>query len=85
MTLNDTKVQLGNAKGMLDAVKSYVNECKIENTEKLLKNVEIIIDYILTIRLTSQVPLNTAYFMKQKIEHVDVSKTSAEEMKNNFG
>ena len=23
----------GNAKGMLDAVKSYVNECKIENTE----------------------------------------------------
>lgn len=71
----------GNAKGMLDAVKSYVNECKIENTEKLLKNVEIIIDYILTIRLTSQVPLNTAYFMKQKIEHVDVSKTSAEEMK----
>ncbi len=71
----------GNARGMLDAIKAYVKIASIENNQKFLKNVNLIIDYILRVRQTSQVPLNTAFFIRKRIEKIDCSKYCIEDLK----
>ena len=71
----------GNARGMLDAIKAYVNSAQIDSNEKFLKNVNLIVDYILKVRQTSQVPLNTSFFIKKKMEKIDCSKYCIDDLK----
>ena len=60
----------GNAKGMLDALSMYNQKCTLgdDNIEKYLININAIIDFILSVRVTSQVPLNTAFFIQKRLE-----------------
>ncbi len=60
----------GNAKGLLDALKEYNKQCTLDTSkiERYLRDIKLIIDYLLKIRLTSQVPLNTAYFLQKRLE-----------------
>jgi len=72
---------LGNAKGMLDAVKSYSKSCTISNSEKYTANIKIIFDFLLKVRQTSQVPLNTTFFINQKLKKLDPTHTTLETLK----
>jgi len=60
----------GNARGMLDALLEYSKKSTVpnKNIDQFIKNINIIIDFLLTVRLTSQVPLNTAFFIKKRLE-----------------
>ena len=72
---------MGNAKGMVDAIKSYIACSEIDNTEKFVSNINLIIDYLLKIRLTSQVPLNTAFFIRQKLNKLNCNQFCIDDMK----
>ncbi|MHA1372255.1 MAG: hypothetical protein ACTSRA_21350 [Promethearchaeota archaeon] len=72
---------VGNSKGMLDAVMKYVNESTIDNKFKFLDNLEEIFNYLLKVRLTSQVPLNTKFFIMQKIKKLDVDDLTCADLK----
>ena len=54
---------LGNAKGMLDAVTRYADVARIKDSAKFFDNVNVMLDFLLKVRLTSQVPLNTSFFI----------------------
>lgn len=62
---------LGNAKGMLEAVTRYAEVATITDPAKFFDNVNVILDFLLKVRLTSQVPLNTSYFIMQKLRKLD--------------
>lgn len=68
----------GNAKGMLEALKRYSNQCQLKDDkiDHYIENVNLIIDYLLSIRLTSQVPLNTAFFIRKRMEMEDFTSVS---------
>ncbi|MBN2153114.1 MAG: hypothetical protein JW839_16800 [Candidatus Lokiarchaeota archaeon] len=58
---------LGNAKGMLEALTRYADLSTIIDSAKFYDNIGVITDFLLKVRLTSQVPLNTSYFILQKL------------------
>ncbi|MFX0102827.1 MAG: hypothetical protein ACFFCS_24880 [Candidatus Hodarchaeota archaeon] len=72
---------VGNARGMLDAVVKYAKLMTIENSAKFSKNINLIFDFLLKVRLTSQVPLNTSYFINQKMKKLDPASSSIDELK----
>ncbi len=72
---------LGNARGMLDAVKAYCNQATITDPEKFATNIDLIFEFLLKVRLTSQVPLNTAFFIKQKLKQMNPATRSVDELK----
>ncbi|MHA1732100.1 MAG: hypothetical protein ACTSU5_09155 [Promethearchaeota archaeon] len=59
----------GNARGLLVALQEYNEKCPLaaDKVERYLANVNAIIDHLLSIRLTSQVPLNTAFFIRRRL------------------
>ncbi|MHA1682116.1 MAG: hypothetical protein ACTSUE_14350 [Promethearchaeota archaeon] len=73
---------VGNSRGMLDAMMKYTNTTTITNPEKLFENVKIIFDFLLKIRLTSQVPLNTTFFIMQRLKKLDPLTSSVDELKS---
>ncbi|MBD3215623.1 MAG: hypothetical protein GF311_23635 [Candidatus Lokiarchaeota archaeon] len=68
----------GNARGMLDALLRYCKKTSVpeKNLEQFLTNINIIIDFLLTVRLTSQVPLNTAFFIRKRLENSTIETVS---------
>ncbi len=60
----------GNAKGLLDALKEYNKQCPLasDQLDRYMGDINLIINYLLKIRLTSQVPLNTAFFLQKRLE-----------------
>jgi len=66
---------LGNAKGMINAVKEYADRCEITNTAKFIENISLIFRFLLKVRSTSQVPLNTIYFIQQRLKKLDPTST----------
>lgn len=72
---------LGNARGMLDAVRIYTTTSKITNPDKFLENIEIIFKFFLQIRSTSQVPVNTKYFIMQKLKQIRKETNDVEKLK----
>ncbi len=60
----------GNAKGLLDALKEYNKQSPLSSgqLDRYLRDIKLIIDYLLKVRLTSQVPLNTAFFLLKRLE-----------------
>ncbi len=75
----------GNAQGLLDGLSKYIEECNLPDNEidKFKKNINCVIDFLLSVRQTSQVPLNTAYFI---LKRLDIDKcTSVEEAKKALG
>ncbi|TXT66245.1 MAG: putative S-methyl-5-thioribose-1-phosphate isomerase [Promethearchaeota archaeon] len=68
----------GNARGMLDALLTYCKKTSVpeKNLEQFLTNINIIIDFLLTVRLTSQVPLNTAFFIRKRLEKFTIATVS---------
>lgn len=73
----------GNARGMLDALEENVKVCELPDAqiERYVINVNCIIDYLLGVRLTSQVPLNTAFFIRKRLELAEPSSvTEAKEV-----
>ncbi|MHA1688353.1 MAG: hypothetical protein ACTSYC_12275 [Promethearchaeota archaeon] len=72
----------GNAIGMLDALMLYNEHCNLpeEKVDKFLENIKCIINFLLLVRQTSQVPLNTAYFIKKRLEIENCS--NVEQAKN---
>ena len=72
---------LGNARGMLDAVRLYTNTTTISDSVKFTKNIKLIFDFLLRVRLTSQVPLNTTFFINQKLRNLEPSTSNIDEMK----
>ncbi|GAB4320144.1 MAG: hypothetical protein Kow0069_24000 [Promethearchaeota archaeon] len=60
----------GNARGMLDALARYVRECTLEDSQvdRFLGSVSAILQFLLCVRLTSQVPLNTEYFLRRHLQ-----------------
>jgi translation initiation factor 2B subunit (eIF-2B alpha/beta/delta family) len=68
----------GNARGMLDALLTYCKKTSVpeKNLEQFLTNINLIIDFLLTVRLTSQVPLNTAFFIRKRLEKSTIATVS---------
>lgn len=60
----------GNARGMLDALLEYNKKCDLANdkVEKFKENINCITNFLLSVRQTSQVPLNTAFFILKRLE-----------------
>ncbi|MHA1791829.1 MAG: hypothetical protein ACTSVI_04230 [Promethearchaeota archaeon] len=75
---------VGNSKGMLHAIIEYTKSCNISSTKKYFNNIEIIFNFLLKVRLTSQVPLNTAYFILQKLRKTDLDSIDIEELKKSI-
>jgi ribose 1,5-bisphosphate isomerase len=73
---------LGNAKGMLEAVTHYADVAKIKDSAKFFDNVNVILDFLLKVRLTSQVPLNTSFFIMQKLRKLNPPTMEIDEMKS---
>ena len=73
---------MGNARGMLDAVETYTNHATIESAVKFSDNIQLIFDFLLRVRLTSQVPLNTSFFINQKMKMLDPGSATIDELKN---
>ena len=71
---------LGNAKGMMQAVQDYAKGAEIENLKKMVKNIEVIFDFLLKVRTTSQVPLNTTFFITQKLKKLNLEKITTDEL-----
>ncbi|MBD3188873.1 hypothetical protein GF325_18740 [Candidatus Bathyarchaeota archaeon] len=67
---------VGNSRGMIDAVEQYCKTASINNSVKFFENVRLIFDYLLKVRLTSQVPLNTIFFIMRKLKNMDPETTS---------
>nr|MDO8116044.1 hypothetical protein [Candidatus Sigynarchaeota archaeon] len=72
---------LGNARGMLDAVQMYCDQSTVSSPEKFAENINIIFEFLLKVRLTSQVPLNTAFFILQKLKKMIPSTSSVDDLK----
>jgi translation initiation factor 2B subunit (eIF-2B alpha/beta/delta family) len=73
---------LGNAKGMLDAVTRYADVAKIKDSAKFFDNVNVMLDFLLKVRLTSQVPLNTSFFIMQKLRKLNPPTLEIDEIKS---
>ncbi len=60
----------GNAVGMVDALLAYTEKTTLQDNQidRYLENINNIIDFMLSVRLTSQVPLNTAFFIRKRLE-----------------
>ncbi len=73
---------LGNAKGMLEALTKYADTANIKNSAKFFSSVGVILDFLLKVRLTSQVPLNTSFFIMQKLRKLNPPTMDIEEIKS---
>nr|MDO8112798.1 hypothetical protein [Candidatus Sigynarchaeota archaeon] len=72
---------LGNAKGMLEAVCEYSKVTEITDSAKYFDNINVIFDFLLKVRLTSQVPLNTVYFIMQKLKKLNPPSMDVDSLK----
>jgi translation initiation factor 2B subunit (eIF-2B alpha/beta/delta family) len=72
---------LGNSRGMLDAVLDYANKTTIDNIERFKANIEAIFEFLMRVRQTSQVPLNTTFFINQKLKKLPEKNTNVDLLK----
>jgi translation initiation factor 2B subunit (eIF-2B alpha/beta/delta family) len=72
---------LGNAKGMIDAVLEYSSTTDITDSGKFFDNINVIFDFLLKVRLTSQVPLNTVFFIMQKLKKLNPQSMDIDSLK----
>ncbi|MEX2682866.1 MAG: hypothetical protein Q6373_014845, partial [Candidatus Sigynarchaeota archaeon] len=72
---------LGNAKGMLEALTRYADLSTITDPIKFYDNVVVIKDFLLKVRLTSQVPLNTSFFILQRLSKLNPPAMRVDELK----
>ncbi|MBD3338396.1 MAG: hypothetical protein GF353_04775 [Candidatus Lokiarchaeota archaeon] len=65
----------GNARGLLDALLEYINRSDLRDNkiERFIDNINCILKFLLSVRLTSQVPLNTSFFIRKKLEMSELS------------
>jgi len=73
---------LGNAQGMLDAIIAYANNTQLEDSERFSSSVDLIFDYLLQVRVTSQVPLNTTFFIRQKLKKIPPKERTIDNLKS---
>jgi translation initiation factor 2B subunit (eIF-2B alpha/beta/delta family) len=73
---------LGNAYGMVDAVLEYSQNAEVVNGAKYYENINSIFDFLLRVRLTSQVPLNTVFFIMQKLKKLEPETADIDMLKS---
>jgi translation initiation factor 2B subunit (eIF-2B alpha/beta/delta family) len=73
---------LGNAYGMVDAVLEYSQNAEVTNSMKYYENISSIFDFLLRVRLTSQVPLNTVFFIMQRLKKLDPETADIDTLKS---
>lgn len=73
---------LGNARGMIDAVKHYATQTTVQHPVKFFDNVNLIFEFLLKVRLTSQVPLNTVHFIRRKLELMHPESHAVDELRD---
>ncbi len=72
---------LGNAKGMLEALTRYADLSNITDSTKFFDDIVVITDFLLKVRLTSQVPLNTSFFILQKLRKLNPPTMLVDDLK----
>jgi len=72
---------LGNAKGMLEALTLYSDLSTITDPVKFFDNIRVITDFLLKVRLTSQVPLNTSFFILQRLSKLNPQAMAVDDLK----
>jgi translation initiation factor 2B subunit (eIF-2B alpha/beta/delta family) len=72
---------LGNSKGMLEGISQYARTSRITDSVKFFDNINVILDFLLKVRLTSQVPLNTSFFIMQKLRKLNPPTLDIETLK----